>query len=481
MSSSTKSGLSAGSTGSHNSYTSDGVMPIAVVGMGFRGPGDTSDLDGLWKTIEEKREAWSPVPKDRWNHEAFYHPDSNRNGTASHFMHQGLHKFDAPFFSMTRAEAEALDPQQRLLLECSYEALENAGIAMDKVSGTNTCCFVGSFCGDYTELLSRDPETTPFYQATGSGHSRAIIANRLSYFFDLRGPSVTIDTACSASLVALHLACQSLRSGETKQALVAGANVILGLEATISMSMMRFLSPNGRCYSFDERANGYSRGEGVGCVFLKPLADALRDGDPIRAVIRNTGANQDGKTSGITLPNREAQEDLIRSVYAKANMDPTMTSFVECHGTGTLAGDPLETAAIANIFTKNKPDHSPPLLIGSVKTNIGHLEGASGVAGLIKAVLMLEKDKVLPNRNFETPSKRIPFADWKLKVPVEVQDFHGTGPRVISVDSFGYGGTNAHAIVQDAASSIQFATSGIWSGTKVQPLRIEQSVQYPNY
>ncbi|RFU23814.1 hypothetical protein B7463_g12524, partial [Scytalidium lignicola] len=464
---------------STESHASEGVMPIAVVGMGFRGPGDAVDLEGLWKMIEEKREAFSTVPKDRWNHEAFYHPDSSRSGTTNvkggHFMQQDLSKFDAPFFSMTRAEAEALDPQQRLLLECAYEALENVfdpnsmrgGIPLDKVAGSETCCFVGSFCGDYTDMLSRDPDSIPFYQATSSGHSRAIIANRLSYFFDLRGPSATIDTACSASLVALHLACQSLRAGETKQALVAGANVILSHEMTISMSMMQFLSPDGRCYSFDERANGYSRGEGVGCVFLKPMADAIRAGDPIRAVIRNTGSNQDGRTPGITLPSGKAQEELIRSVYAKANIDPAITAFVECHGTGTVAGDPLETAALANVFTSIRPPDKT-LRIGSIKTNIGHLEGASGIAGLIKSVLMLERGKVLPNRNFETPSKRIPFAQWKLKVPTEIEEFEDSGPRIISVNSFGYGGANAHAIIQDTASFLDSTISSRHDAKEIQ-------------
>ncbi|KAI9658377.1 MAG: putative PKS/NRPS-like protein biosynthetic cluster [Bathelium mastoideum] len=218
---------------------------------------------------------------------------------------------------------------------------------------------------------------------------------------------------------------------------------------------MRFLSPDGRCYSFDDRANGYARGEGVGCVFLKPLADALRDGDPVRAIIRNTGMNQDGKTAGITLPSQQAQEDLIRSVYSQAKINPTATSFVECHGTGTQAGDPLETAAIANVFTKNRPPGSEPLRIGSIKTNIGHLEGASGVAGLIKSVLMLEKGKILPNRNFERPSKKILFEDWNLKVPVNTEDFKRSCPSIVSVNSFGYGGTNAHAILQDTASFME--------------------------
>ena len=279
-------------------------------------------------------------------------------------------------------------------------------------------------------MLMRDPETVPLYQATSSGHSRAIIANRLSYFFDFKGPSVTIDTACSASLVALHLACQSLRTGETRQAVVAGANVILSHEMTISMSMMRFaahkecllvltlprfLSPDGRCYTFDERANGYARGEGVGCLYLKPLDAAIQDGDTIRGVIRNTGVNQDGKTSGITLPSGKAQEELIESVYSKAGLNPLDTTYVECHGTGTPAGDPLETGAIAKVFGPGRPPEKP-LRIGSVKTNVGHLEGASGVAGVIKTILMLENGVILPNRNFEKPNKQIPLEDWKLKV-----------------------------------------------------------------
>lgn len=225
--------------------TEDKSMPIAVVGMGMRGPADATSVEGLWKLISEAREGWSKVPKERWNNDAFYHPDSNRAGThnveAAHFMTEDLSHFDAPFFNMTSAEAAALDPQQRLLLECTYEALENAGTPLLEVQGSKTSCFVGSFCGDYTDILMRDPETVPMYQCTNSGHSRAILANRLSYFFNLHGPSVTIDTACSASLVALHLGCQSLRTGDAKRAIVAGANVILSHEIMITMSMMRYV------------------------------------------------------------------------------------------------------------------------------------------------------------------------------------------------------------------------------------------------
>ncbi|KAL9042477.1 MAG: hypothetical protein Q9214_003767, partial [Letrouitia sp. 1 TL-2023] len=362
---------------------SDSTMPIAIVGMGCRCAGDATNPETLWDMCADGREAWNTVPKERYNSDAFYHPDPARNGTSN----------------------------------------------------------------------ARDYETLPIYQATGSGPSLAFLSNRLSYFYDLKGPSVTVDTACSASLVALHLACETLRSGESKRAVVGGSNVILSHEIMISMTMMRFLSTDGRCYSFDHRANGYARGEGAACLILKPLKDAVRDGDTIRGVIRNTGINQDGKTSGITLPSGEAQEALIRSVYKGAGLNPLETSFVECHGTGTPAGDPLEAGALAKVFAPGRSS-GEPLRIGSIKSNMGHLEGASGLAGLIKTILMLENKLILPNRNFEKGNPRIPFADWKLKVPTSLEEWKaGAGVvRRASINSFGYGGTNAHVIIDDAPS-----------------------------
>ncbi|KAL9112432.1 MAG: hypothetical protein Q9227_003274 [Pyrenula ochraceoflavens] len=431
----------------------DGVMPIAVVGMSFRGPKDATSVENLWTMISEGREGWSPVPESRWNNKAFYHPNHSRHGTTNveggHFFEEDLSRFDAPFFNMTNAEATALDPQQRLLLEGTYEAVENAGIPLSKIMGSKTSCFAGSFSGDYTDLLVRDPEATPMYQCTNAGQSRAMTANRVSYFFDLRGPSVTVDTACSGSLVALHLACQSLQTGDAKLALACGVNTILSHEFMTTLSMMRFLSPDGRCYTFDERANGYARGEGVGCLLLKPLVDALRDNDPIRAVIRGTGSNQDGRTQGISLPSAAAQEQLIRDVYQTAALDPLETEYVECHGTGTQAGDPLETGALSKVFSPNRNDDQP-LRIGSIKTNVGHLEGASGIAGVIKAVMMLEKERFLPNRNFERLNPRIALKDWKLKIQLENEQWNTDSPHRISVNSFGYGGSNAHAILEDA-------------------------------
>ncbi|KKK25964.1 hypothetical protein AOCH_000982 [Aspergillus ochraceoroseus] len=445
----------------------DKSMPIAIVGLGFRGPGDATNVEKLWTMIRERREAWSKIPKSRWNNDAFYHPDHARHGTINveggHFLQEDVSLFDAPFFNMTGDEAAAMDPQQRLLLEVTYEGLENgvlpisskdtnssrlAGIELPSIMGSNTSCFVGSFNADYTDLLLRDPDCIPMYQCTNSGQSRAMIANRISYFFDLKGPSVTVDTACSGSLVALHLACQSLRTSDASMAIAAGVNLILSHEFMSTMTMMNFLSPNGRCCTFDQNADGYARGEAIGCLILKPLRNAIRDNDPIRAIIRGSGSNQDGRTAGITLPNGVSQEALIRRVYNTAGLDPLDTEYVEAHGTGTQAGDPIETGALAKVFS---PGRSPeqPLRVGSIKTNVGHLEGTSGIAGVIKAVLMLERRVFLPNVNFQTLNPRIMAKEWSLKVQLEDEPWETLGPHRISVNSFGYGGSNAHVVLEE--------------------------------
>ncbi|KAH1665525.1 hypothetical protein KXX15_008356 [Aspergillus fumigatus] len=411
----------------------DASISIAIIGMGFRGPGDASNVEKLWKMILEGREAWSQIPESRWNSDAFYHPDHARHGTINvqggHFLTEDVSLFDAPFFNMTSDEAAAMDPQQRLLLEVTHEGLENAGIPLPEIMGSQTSCFVGSFNADYTDLLLRDPDAIPMYQCTNAGQSRAMMANRVSYFFDLKGPSVTVDTACSGSLVALHLACQSLRTGDAAMAIAAGVNVILSHEFMSTMTMMKFLSPEGRCYTFDEKSNGYARGEGIGCLILKPLTVAIRDKDPIRAVIRGSGSNQDGRTPGITLPSGASQEALIRHVYNMAGLHPHDTEFVETHGTGTQAGDPIETGALARVFCVGR-NSDKPLRIGSIKTNVGHLEGASGVAGVIKAVLMLENRIFLPNRNFTSLNSRILLDEWKLKASSSVIKALGGSIRV---------------------------------------------------
>ncbi|KAJ4376392.1 hypothetical protein N0V83_001675 [Neocucurbitaria cava] len=435
--------------------------PIAVIGFGCRFPGDVTSSEKLWEMLVEKKSARREVPTDRYNVDAFYHPDGDRYGTSNnrggHFLAEDVSLFDAPFFSISPAEAMAMDPMQRLLLEVTYEALENSGTPLSKVSGSKTSCFVGCFTKDYEEMQRRDMELAPKYQSTGA--SQTMLSNRLSYFFDLKGPSVTLDTACSSGLVAVHLACQSLRTGESSMAVVGGSNLILSPDIQIEMSDMHFLSPDSISYAFDDRANGYARGEGVGTVILKPLDLALRDNDPIRAVIRGTASSSDGRTPGITMPSQEAQIDLIQSAYRAAGCDVSETGYFEAHGTGTAAGDPIETGAIGKVFAARRPlaaNGEPiPLSIGSVKTNIGHLEGASGIAGLIKAVLSVEKGTIAPNIWFQRGNPAIDFEGWRLQVPTEAKDWPLEGVRRASVNSFGYGGTNAHVIVDDASHYLQ--------------------------
>ncbi len=277
--------------------------------------------------------AYSKVPNNRFNIDAFHHPSTTNLNTVTprggHFLHEDVAAFDAPFFNITHHEACAIDPQQRMLLEVAYEVLENAGIPIENLAGTQTGCYVGCFTKDWHEMVMRDPETSPMYSASGA--LAAMLSNRLSWFYDLRGPSMTIDTACSSSLVGVHLACQSLQSGESKMALVGGSNLMLSPDINMWMSNLNFLSRDGLSKSFDAKADGYGRGEGVACVLLKSVAEAVRDGDTIRAIIRGTGVNQDGKTPGITLPNIEAQAELIRSTYRAANLDFKRTRYFEAH------------------------------------------------------------------------------------------------------------------------------------------------------
>jgi acyl transferase domain-containing protein len=376
---------------------------------------------------------------------------SNRGG---HFLKQDLAAFDAPFFAISATEAKSMDPMQRILLEVVYEAMENAGIPMSAFAGSNTGCYVGCFTDDYDGLLKRDIELSPKYHSVGTGP--AILSNRISFCFDLKGPSMTIDTACSSSLVAVHLACQSLRTGESQAAIIGATNVILNPEMHIGMTNMHFLSPDSICYTFDERANGYARGEGTAALILKPLHDAIRNGDTIRAVIRGSAANQDGKTAGITLPSKSSQVSLIKTAYEQAGCDPSLTGYFEAHGTGTAVGDPTEASAIGATLGQYRLDgEEGKLFVGSVKTNIGHLEGASGLAGLIKAVLSMERGTILPNIWFEKGNPAIDFDGCRIRVPIEAVPWPVPGLRRASVNSFGYGGTNSHIIIDDAYHYLQ--------------------------
>ncbi|KAK4163340.1 putative polyketide synthase [Cladorrhinum sp. PSN259] len=430
--------------------------PIAIIGMSCRFAGDVDSPEKLWDLLAEGRSAWSEIPKDRFNIDGFHHPNSEKlNGTnvlGGHFLNEDVGLFDAQFFNLPAETAAALDPQFRLQLESTYEALESAGLTLQDVAGSSTSVFAGSFFRDYHESLIRDPDALPRFLLIGTG--AAMASNRLSHFFDLRGPSMSVDTGCSTTLTALHQGCQSLRTGESNMSIVGGTNIMFNPDMFMTMSSMTLLGKDGKSFAFDGRANGYGRGEGSATVILKRLDDAIRDGDPIRAIIRDTGVNQDGKTETITTPSGEAQEALIRSCYQRAGLDPAQTTYFEAHGTGTRTGDPIEARAIASVF-KDGRSSQEPLRIGSVKTNIGHTETASGVAAIIKVALALEKGQIPPSINFKKPNDKLHLQEWKLKVPTSLESWDGRGGiRRASINNFGYGGSNAHVIMENLDSFI---------------------------
>ncbi|KAL5041372.1 hypothetical protein BDW71DRAFT_212203 [Aspergillus fruticulosus] len=423
------------------------MEPIAIIGYSIKLPEDGDTPEGFWRMMEEKRCAMKEWPEDRMNLEAFVHRDSKGFVPGAHFMKEDCGLFDASFFGISGTEACAMDPQCRLLLETAYRALENAGIPMEKINGTRTAVFNGCMTDDYQHILTHDPMFLPKYAAIGV--TACMLANRLSWFFNLQGPSATLDSACSSSLMALDLACQSLRGNESDMAFVTGSNILLRVECVLSLMNMGFTSPDGRCFSFDDRANGYGRGEGVGVIVIKRLDDAIRDGNTIRAIIRSTGSNQDGYTPGVTQPSKEAQTRLILDTYRKAKLDLSVTRFFEAHGTGTAIGDPIEAESIGTVFrTLRTPED--PLYVGAVKSNIGHLEGASGLAGLVKAIMVLERGIIPPNANFERMNPAIDAEFFNIRVPTESIPWPAKGLRRASVASFGYGGSNTHAVLDDA-------------------------------
>ncbi|KAK1833135.1 ketoacyl-synt-domain-containing protein [Podospora conica] len=429
----------------------DHSCPIAIVGVGCRFPGGASSPERLWEVLSNGQSAWSEFPPDRMNINGFYHPSPERsdgfNFKGAHFISGDVAAFDANFFGVAKTEADAIDPQQRILLEVAYEAAENAGIPMEALQGSRTCVFVGSFVKDYEQISMRDSQTTAPDCATGNGI--AIMANRISYFFDLQGTSQTIDTGCSASLVCVHQAVNDLRSGKSDLGFAGGAGLILTPSTIMPMTSLGFLSADGKCFTFDSRANGYGRGEGVGIVVLKRLSDAIRDNDTIRAVIRGTASNQDGHTAGITVPNPDAQVRCINAAYQDAGLDKDETAYVECHGTGTKVGDWRELKAISSALCDARPGEKP-MYVGSVKPNIGHLEGSAGVAGLIKAILIAEKGQIPPHINFENWNPDIKHDEWRVDIARELMAFPAEGLRRISVNCFGFGGTNAHGVMDDA-------------------------------
>jgi acyl transferase domain-containing protein/thioesterase domain-containing protein/acyl carrier protein len=425
--------------------------PIAIIGIGCRFPGGAHGPDAFWKILRDGVDAITDVPADRWNTEAHYDSTPGRKGKTiarwGGFL-DAIDQFDAGFFGVSPREAAFMDPQQRLLLHAAWEALDDGGEPFDAGRGTPVGVFVGICTNDYSLLqcMPNDLSTISPYTATGGAAS--IAANRISYCLNLLGPSVAVDTACSSSLVAVHLACTSLWNGECPLALAGGVNVIIGVMPFVSFSRSAMLSPDGRCKAFDARANGFVRGEGVGVVALKPLAAALADGNSIYAVIRGTGVNQDGRTSGISVPSASAQAALVRETCRNAGILPSQVHYVEAHGTGTAVGDPIEAQALGTALGAERNGQGP-CVIGSVKTNIGHLEGAAGIAGLIKTALLLKHGQIPPSLHFKNPNPHIDFEKLNLRVAQALESCpNGGEPLIASVNSFGFGGTNAHAVLQ---------------------------------
>ncbi len=424
--------------------------PIAIIGMGCRFPGGANSPEAFWELLSRGKEAIVPVPSQRWDAEAYYdeNPDLPNKTYARYggFL-DAVDQFDPQFFGMTPREAIALDPQQRLLLEVSWEALENAGIAPQKLTGTQTGVFVGIGLDDYAKRQIK--QQIPIDAYTGSGNAFCFASGRLSYFLGLQGPSLAIDTACSTSLVTVHLACQSLRNRESNLALAGGVSLMLSPEVTLYLSKTRALSPDGRCKTFDKDANGYVRGEGCGMVVLKRFSDAISDGDNILGVIRGSAVNQDGPSSGLTVPNGSAQMAVIRQALENAKVKPEQISYLEAHGTGTALGDPIEVRGINNVLCKDRSTDNP-LMVGSVKTNIGHLEIAAGMASLLKVILSLKNQEIPPHLHFKELNPDLAAAATALKIPTASLPWQRTEePRRAGISAFGLSGTNAHIIIEE--------------------------------
>ncbi|HLX45292.1 MAG TPA: type I polyketide synthase, partial [Bryobacteraceae bacterium] len=440
--SSSASGLDA-----HREMESD---PIAIIGIGCRFPGSSGPQE-FWQSIHDGIDAITEVPADRFNLNEVYDSDPTLAGKINTrwggFVEQ-VDQFDPQFFGISPREAARMDPQQRLLLEVTWEALEDAGQVPEKLTGSQTGVFVGISNNDYGRTQFSDLSRIDAY--AGTGNALSIAANRISYLLDFRGPSIAIDTACSSSLVAVHLACTSLHSGESTLAVAGGVNLILSPAITMNFTKAGVMAPDGRCKTFDAGANGYVRSEGAGVVVLKPLSRAIADSDPIYAVIRGSAVNQDGRSNGLMAPNPVAQEAVLREAYLRANVSPGDVQYVEAHGTGTLLGDPIEARALGRVLAEGRVP-GQLCAIGSVKTNIGHCEAAAGVAGLIKVALALRHAEIPASLHFQEPNPHIPFDELPIRVQTRPAPWSGEiGAALAGVSSFGFGGTNAHVVLQQA-------------------------------
>lgn len=429
---------------------SNETKSIAIIGMSCRFPGAGS-IESYWKLLSKGVDAISEVPPSRWNIDAYYDSNNGIKGKMNTrwggFL-EDVEGFDSSFFGISPREADSMDPQQRLLLEVSWEALEDAALSPSRLAGSRTGVFFGMSNNDYSRLQFSNIADLDAY--SGLGNAFSINANRLSYLLDLRGPSCIVDTACSSSLVTVHLACQSLRRGECELAVTGGVNLILSPEGTIIFSKAGMMAPDGRCKTFDEAANGYVRSEGCGVIVLKSLSDAVNDGDNIQAIIRGSAVNQDGRSNGLTAPNGIAQQDVIRKALKDADIAPNQISYVETHGTGTSLGDPIEVNSLVEVLKQNRSPNQT-CFIGSVKTNIGHLESAAGIAGLIKGILCLKHKEIPRNLHFKQLNQHINIKDTPFSIPVKHEKWPlpVEGARIFGISSFGFGGTNAHVVVEE--------------------------------
>lgn len=427
--------------------------PIAIVGMACRFPGGANDPVSYWRLLTDGVDAIGEIPPDRWDVDEFYDADPaapGRMGTRSGGFLDRIDVFDNQFFGISDREAAKIDPQHRLLLELAWEALEDAGVPPASIRGTKVGVFIGISTSDYGLILSTDRSQTDAHAVSGT--SLCFAANRVSFALGLHGPSVSLDTACSSSLVAVHLACQAIRNGDCQSALVGGVNLLLSPMGGINLTKAGFCAPDGRVRAFDAAAAGYVRSEGAGIVLLRPLSAAREHNDPVYAVIRGTAVNQNGTSNGLTAPSRAAQEQVLREAYARAGVSPGQVDFVETQGTGTRLGDVVEATALGNVLLEGRAPGGRCAL-GAVKTNIGHLEAASGVASLIKAALVLQHRQVPPNLHFQSPNPGIPFDVLPLRMPRGLDPWPDMPyPRFAGVSAFGFGGSNAHVVLEESTA-----------------------------
>jgi acyl transferase domain-containing protein len=429
---------------------------IAIIGMGCRFPGGVDSPEAFWDLLRQGEDAVTDVPTDRWNMDDYYDPNPDRPGKIytrkGGFLTQPVDQFDPQFFGISAREAISLDPQQRLLLEVSWEALEQAHYSQDRLTNSKTGVFVGICGNEYSKMLSEAGGLEQADAFSATGNALSVAAGRLSYALGLKGPSLAVDTACSSALVAVHLACQQLRQNDCDMAIAGGVNLLLSPESSVAFAKIRVLDPAGACKTFDASASGYVRGEGCGVIVLKRLSTALADGDQIMAVIRGSAVNHNGRNSSLVAPHGPSQQALIRSALAQSGVDPAQVSYVEVQGTSTAMGQPIEVEALSAVLGQNRaPDQ--PLWMGSVKTNLGHLEAASGMASLIKVILSMQHGEIPPHLHFQTPNPHINWQDLPVKVPTQRTDWPANPSRFAGVSAFGFSGTNAHLVLEDASRS----------------------------